>query len=219
MNPYADVITALSRSRAPYVIIGGFAVVVHGSSRFTPDVNFVVDYDSEDALAAIDALYQAGYHGESPEMNPLDLCRSEKRAVWIDSGELHLVLSGVQLAMFSAQVLLTTPIPFSELYQERKEIEIYGTTASVCGYEHLLQLKEVAGRAQDLMDLDNLRAAKVLASLRPDQPIPQALLDQLPQDFCEARAHDLIHFNQIPPEQRVDWLVNMLAGVGSFCFL
>lgn len=34
---------ALNEADAKYVLIGGFAVVAHGASRFTKDIDFLVD--------------------------------------------------------------------------------------------------------------------------------------------------------------------------------
>ena len=36
---------ALNEAGARYVLIGGFAVVAHGASRFTKDIDFLIDDD------------------------------------------------------------------------------------------------------------------------------------------------------------------------------
>ena len=43
---------ALNAARARYVLIGGFAVLAHGASRFTKDIDFLVD-DAPENVALV----------------------------------------------------------------------------------------------------------------------------------------------------------------------
>ena len=56
---------ALAKENVRYVVVGGVAVVLQGSPRFTADLDLVVWLDSENARRAISAL-------AAPPQNPLE---------------------------------------------------------------------------------------------------------------------------------------------------
>lgn len=219
MNPYLDVISALNRSNVRYVVIGGFAVVAHGSNRFTPDINMIIDWNGAEAAGAIEALLAVGLRSDHPENDAVSFLDPDSRNQWIESGNLHLVMSNAQLLMFSAQIFLAPSIDFELLYHDAVRMPLYSGSVSVCSFDHLVSLKKAALRSQDLIDIENLEVVSMIGDLKPDQPVPHEILEALPDGFGEPRLQDLIHFRQLSTEERVEWLVGMLAGVGSFCFI
>lgn len=44
-NPFLRSLTLINQSGISYVVVGGFAVVMHGVNRFTPDLNVVVSFE------------------------------------------------------------------------------------------------------------------------------------------------------------------------------
>ena len=53
---------ALNEADARYVLIGGFAVIAHGASRFTKDIDLLVDDAPDNALEQIESLVPVRSH-------------------------------------------------------------------------------------------------------------------------------------------------------------
>ncbi len=51
-------------------------------------------------------------------------------------------------------------LEYADLSAAAVEDEVFGHLVRFCGYEHLVAMKEAAGRDQDLMDLKHLREAR-----------------------------------------------------------
>jgi hypothetical protein len=57
----------------------------------------------------------------------------------------------------TVNILLESVIPFEELWQETVEMTCRGVAVKVAKIDHLIRLKESAGRPQDLVDIAQLR--------------------------------------------------------------
>jgi len=58
----------------------------------------------------------------------------------------------------TVDVMLSSAVPFEELWAESIQVQIAGTTVRVASVSHLILLKTAAGRPQDLADVERLRA-------------------------------------------------------------
>jgi predicted nucleotidyltransferase len=54
--------------------------------------------------------------------------------------------------------LLAPPVPFDDLWASAAVISIGGQEVRVASIEHMIVMKTMAGRAQDLADIERLRA-------------------------------------------------------------
>lgn len=55
-------------------------------------------------------------------------------------------------------LFVAEPIRFDERWTQAVFIPVQGVSARVCSIPHLMALKELSGRSQDLLDLQNLKA-------------------------------------------------------------
>jgi hypothetical protein len=51
-------------------------------------------------------------------------------------------------------------LPYTELRSKAIDVEMADMTISICALDHLRTMKRAAGRARDLVDLDDLDAAQ-----------------------------------------------------------
>ncbi len=114
-----------------YVVVGGLALVLHGVDRLTADVDIAMDLAPDAAARLVAALTETGYRPMAPVDAKL-LAEPDVRAGWHRDRNMQV---------FS----------FWDSTGRRPTIDV----ASI---SHLIRLKELAGRAQDLADIKRLRA-------------------------------------------------------------
>ena len=138
-----------------FVLIGGLAVNAWGVVRGTKDVDIVVDADPANLKAVAEVAVGAGGHvqrGEALLGTPFsiaaELANGEQMAIDTDLGRLDVVqgLEGVP--------------SYEKLRDGASEAEVLGVKVAVCSREDLRSMKLAAGRPRDLVDLEDLDAAK-----------------------------------------------------------
>lgn len=215
-NPYKDVLLALEHSRCPFLVIGGVAVVLHGSNRFTPDVNILIDFSSDLFPQAIESIERLGLHPATSI--PVDSVPDQAtRQELVAAGHTFLRFSDSQLPNFSLDLLLVDIGSFSELYARRVQFPVQNTELAALGLADLIALKQCLNRMQDQVDVMQLELVqKILAQADPENAY-EHLQAELPAGFDEAFYKSLVNFQTLSTEERLDWLQNMLAAVGGFC--
>ena len=153
---------ALQDANARFLIAGGLAVLAHGHSRVTHDLDIVLALDAENSLQAINALTQLGFAPRIP-VAALDFCDSKKRAEWIKDKNL-MVFSMVNEKMggFVVDIFATEPFDFEEEWGKAARISLPGFPKDLpfISKPTLLAMKRNAGRAIDLDDIKHLEHTK-----------------------------------------------------------
>ena len=150
-------LAALAAADVRYIVIGGFAVTAHGFSRTTEDLDVVPDPDPENlrrlagVLAEVDAEVLGMEEFAEEEIVRLD-------AAGLEMGG-NFVLT-TKHGRFDVMQLVSPDFEYSDLDGAAIEDEVFGHPVRFCGYEHLVAMKEAAGRDQDLIDLRKLREAR-----------------------------------------------------------
>ena len=83
MGLFTPLFEALNAADARYVVVGGFAVVLHGHTRLTLDVDLVVDLDPEPAREIVDALTELGFIPRAP-VKARDFANVSIREAWVE---------------------------------------------------------------------------------------------------------------------------------------
>jgi hypothetical protein len=142
---------ALAAAEVRMVVVGGVAVVAHGHTRLTVDLDicYARDRDNLDRLARALAPLAPRLRGAAAEL-PFALDAATLRAglnftLSTTAGDLDLFgevpgVGGYREAAAGAEVL-----------------EIYGHRVQVLGLAQLENAKRAAGRAKDLVDLEAIR--------------------------------------------------------------
>jgi len=165
MALFEPLFKALNDAGVRYVVVGGLAVVLHGHARLTVDVDLVVDLDEGQALRAIDALVGLGLRPRVP-VNPRDFADRSIRETWIrDRGMQVFSMLDPSNPMRVVDLFVDHPVPFEELWSRSREFELRDTHVRVASIPDLIRLKRMAGRPQDLADIEQLEA--ILKAKRP----------------------------------------------------
>lgn len=143
---FKEFIELLERNRVRYLIVGGYAVGLHGFPRYTGDIDVFIAVSEENARMVLKTFADFGF-------GDLGLRESdfleEETVVEIGREPLKIqVLTGID------------GVAFEECWNERKEVELSGSTVPFIGIESLLRNKEASSRAKDKIDLEELKRIK-----------------------------------------------------------
>ena len=146
VNPdFRDLFAALNDASAEFLIVGGYALAVHGAPRFTKDLDIWIKANPENAQRVWQALDQFG-------------------APFGDLTIQDLSTPGIvfQMGLPPNRIDIITAIDGVEFQfaWERKVPSAYGDQpVMVIGIEELIRNKETTGRPQDALDAQTLRLA------------------------------------------------------------
>jgi hypothetical protein len=141
---------ALKAASVPYAICGGIAVTAHGATRTTKDIDIVIG--RADLAAVLDAIRPLGYLYPALPMvfdEGTERERHVQRVTKLDGRE-HLLVD-----------LLLAEAAFQHALDDRMEVELAEGPLTIVSRATLIRMKRLAGRAQDLADLEKLEADDV----------------------------------------------------------
>jgi hypothetical protein len=139
---FKEFIQFLNDNNVRYLVVGGYAVAIHGYPRYTKDIDIWIEMSPENATNLVHALEQFGF------------------------GSLNLQIQDfltpdqiIQLGYPPHRIDLLTTIDgvnFTDCYLSKVEIFIDNIVVNFIDLENLKKNKKSSGRLQDLADLENL---------------------------------------------------------------
>ena len=158
LDSVEKIFRALNASGVQYLVAGGLAVNAHGYLRFTKDVDFVVRLQPENIRQAFVALEGLGYRPNVPVTGE-QFADAEQRQRWIEEkGMQVLQLWSDAHRETPIDIFVTEPFSFEAEYRNALVKPLYGEIeVRFVSIPTLIRMKEVAGRPQDRIDIDNLR--------------------------------------------------------------
>jgi hypothetical protein len=151
----------LAAHRVDHVVVGGIAMIFHGSARITQDLDicFAPDQANLDTLGAVLIELEA------------KLRRLPDEAPFVPDGEALRRLSVVTLDTTEGPIdLLREPPgapPYDELRRRADRVDLEGVAVLVASLDDLEAMKQAAGRPIDQIDLEEI---EVIRRLRPRRP-------------------------------------------------
>jgi hypothetical protein len=139
---FREFIQSLNDNRVRYLVVGGYAVALHGYPRYTKDMDVWLEMSAENAVRVVKALEQFGF-------GSLGLQESD----FLEPEQV------IQLGYAPVRIGLMTSAPgveFGGCYASRVEVEIEGVVVNFIDLENLKKNKRASGRLQDLADVENL---------------------------------------------------------------
>ncbi|HSN92108.1 MAG TPA: nucleotidyl transferase AbiEii/AbiGii toxin family protein [Anaeromyxobacteraceae bacterium] len=139
---FRDLFAELNAAGAEYLLVGGYALAVHGLPRFTKDLDVWVNPTPFNATRAHDALRRFG-------------------APLADLSAADLATEGIvfQIGIPPNRIDVLTAIDgvrFAEAWPERLPTRYGDLEVPVLSRRHLVQNKRATGRPQDALDADEL---------------------------------------------------------------
>ena len=153
------IIGALNAANVRYLVAGGLAVVAHGYVRFTADVDLILDFDPGNVTRAMEALAGLRYRPRAP-VGLDEFADPAKRALWVrEKGLTVFSLYSAEHPLTEVDLFVEAPLNFEQAYRTARRMEVApSVSATFVGLADLIHLKKKAGRAQDLLDIDTLKA-------------------------------------------------------------
>ena len=147
---------ALNEAGARYVVVGGVATVLHGFARFTADVDLMIDLHPTEARKVLSTLTSLGLEPRVP-VPAEDFADPAIRAEWISTKNMQ-VFSMVdrENPMRVVDLFVDHPIAFEEIWRGSEVVDLETTQVRIAGIDDLIRLKQLAGRPQDLVDIEGL---------------------------------------------------------------
>lgn len=157
-SDFDAIFIALQAAHVRYLVVGGVAVVLHGSPRFTADLDLVIALEEANVRAALAALESLGYRPRAP-VPAHQLADPEMRRSWIeDKGLTVFTLWSPGHPATEVDIFVEEPFPFDDAYARAVHADVGTSTVSVVSVADLIALKRRAGRPKDLADISALEA-------------------------------------------------------------
>lgn len=144
LDELSQLISALNENEIEYAVCGGLALTIHGFPRATFDIDILINAESLEKAYEVAAKF--GY-----DIRGLDISFKE-RAVEIrrvskidDEGEV-----------LPLDFLLVTP-HVEDVWRTRQKLIWQNQDLWIVSTEGLIKMKELAGRAKDLIDIDRIK--------------------------------------------------------------
>ena len=147
---YSDLLSAFLAHDVRFLVVGAYALGVHGRARATMDFDVWVEADSGNATRVIAALrsFGAPLHGVTEQ----DLS--------VPGIGLHIGVPPIRIDILTQ----ISGVQFQQAWERRSSALFGGHDCPVIGPEDMLVNKRAAGRAKDLADAEELE--RILAARR-----------------------------------------------------
>ena len=154
MTDFAKILQLLSDHGVEFIIIGGAAAIVHGSSRLTQDLDVVYRRSQENIARLSNALQEQNpYLRGAPPGLPFQWSEATIRmglnfTLQTDLGDLNLLGE------------VTGGGNYEDIVDHTFEIEVFGIRCLCLDLETLIHVKRAAGRPKDLETIAELEAIR-----------------------------------------------------------
>lgn len=144
LDEFKSITSALNNAGIEYAVCGGWAMAIHGLMRATMDIDLLVLAD--DVKRIWEIAQTLGYDVEGL---PLHFDVEIRRISKIDRETKKL---------YTLDLLLVGD-NMTDVWESREKMKWKEGDSWVVSREGLIKMKELAGRKQDLLDIENLREA------------------------------------------------------------
>jgi len=138
--------TNLAKRNVSYIMIGGFAVNIHGFSRFTADVDILIEDSLENRKKFRAALKDA-------EIGDFELLETME---FIPGFTTILLDNGMELDIFT-KISGFEESDFKVLFEQAVEMKIDTFTVKFLHLNHLIHTKQNSNRPKDVIDIEELK--------------------------------------------------------------
>lgn len=139
---FREFVALLKKHEAEYLIVGGYAVGVHGYPRYTGDLDIWLNPIVPNAERVLRAIADFGFG--SFNLTVADLTK-EGNVIQFGQPPLRIDL-----------LTAIDGVTFDACYANRKEVTFDGLSMNFIGYHDLVTNKKATGRHRDLDDVENM---------------------------------------------------------------
>ena len=142
---FEEFIASLTAHGVEFLIVGAYALALHGAPRFTGDLDVFVRPTLENASRLLASVRAFGF--PVTELRPEDLTGGNRI--------LQMGLEPVQIHVMSA----ISGVTWEDAWQDRAVAPLGGQQVTFLGRETFIRNKRASARPKDLADIDALGAA------------------------------------------------------------
>jgi predicted nucleotidyltransferase len=147
-DDFKDFIESLNKFEVEYILIGGYAVVLHGYHRTTGDLDIWVNPTESNFSRLRQAFSTFGFPTHAIELKK-----------FLNS-DLYNVFTFGRPPLAIDIVTSIQGVYFNDAIINIKKVEVQGIKINLLSMSDLIATKKAAGRYKDLDDLDNLEYDK-----------------------------------------------------------
>jgi hypothetical protein len=154
---YLDLFKSLEKHQVQYLLVGGVAMNLHGVPRNTMDIDLVLALDEKNLdrflLVAADLGLKPAY-----PIPISDLKSPIQRKTWVE--DRNMIVFSMNVADIkgpTVDILLDHVLDWEKAKSRAVRREMDSIPINLASVEDMIQLKEHAGREQDLSDLIHLK--------------------------------------------------------------
>jgi len=139
---YKDILSILSEKKVKFLLVGAYAMAVHGYPRSTMDIDLLVMPNAENALLVLQALVDFGAPTED---------------ISVDDLQKEGLIFQIGVAPCRIDILTSIDgIKFEDAFARSEIVEIEGISVHVLSIPDLIKNKRATGRTKDLADAEML---------------------------------------------------------------
>lgn len=160
MRSIPAIIQALIDTEVGFVLVGGFAVQLHGFVRSTIDIDVVLAMDEGNLTRFIEVAQRFNLSPIVPvDINSLK--NSQQLQQWHrEKGMLAFALREAHIGGSVIDVLVRPEIPFEVLSANAMTARLFDRDVKIASIDDLVAMKRVANRPKDRLDIDALEKIK-----------------------------------------------------------
>jgi hypothetical protein len=146
-NDYKDILLKLSDRKVKFLLVGAYAMAVHGYPRSTMDIDLWVMPDSKNAVLVLNALDDFG--APVGDLNAEDLQKED-------------MVFQIGVAPCRIDILTSVDgLKFEDAFTNSQVIDIEGIPVHVLSVSDLIKNKRTTGRTKDLADAQTLEKTQM----------------------------------------------------------
>ena len=143
---FKELLSLFKKHRVRYLVVGGYAVMKYTEPRFTKDLDLWIATDEENAKAVFEALKEFG--APLKGLAPSD---------FMEKGYFYQM----GIPPFRLDIMLSIPGgEFEAAWEHREEVRLEDLIIPFIAKKDLTSAKEASGRAQDLIDAEQLKKSE-----------------------------------------------------------
>ena len=164
---YEEVFLKFNQRRVRYVVVGGIATVLHGAVRFTADLDIVVEMTASNIKKVFSALQELGYRPRVP-VKIEDFQNKKIRQDWIRNKSMRAFsFFHTQDSLKIVDLLIEEFLPYSQI--KKIPFRTKGVMIPAASIGDLVKFKKIAGRPQDILDIESLQEVKRLTGKKNEK--------------------------------------------------
>lgn len=140
---FKEFLELLNKNQIEYLVVGGYAVGIHGYPRYTGDIDIWIKMSEENSEKMVSVLEEFGFG--SYELKREDFLNIN-----------NVIQLGYPPLRIDIIMAIDGIEDFEECYSKRTIKEIDNIKINFIGFEELIKNKKATGRDKDIIDLKNL---------------------------------------------------------------